>query len=106
MGSEVLKDVKEIAVMLLDLSAAVVKAGADGKYSWDDLGLLFPLIGDFGPAMGDANLALSQWKAASSEDRQALVAELDAQFSLGDKVIEEKIEAGLAMLIHAGKLLS
>jgi len=53
-------------------------------------------------AISSAKPAFEAWKAATADERAELITWANGQFDIADDKAEAKIEAGLAMLVHAG----
>jgi len=107
MGIEELKDFKEVMDVPLALYMAVDKAKQnDGKVDLMDLPLLLDPVMKIPAAAENFSAALGQWKAASAEARVAYYDSVKASFDIADDKLEEKVEAGIAVLVHMGKLLS
>jgi hypothetical protein len=89
------------AVFALGQAVDLAKAN-DGKFTIGDIplmvgpGLLVP------GALAAAKAAELEWKGSSDEAKAELIKWSKENFNIHDKHAEKQIEAGIAMLVHAG----
>lgn len=99
-------ELKAVLDAVISTAVAIDQARADGKIDISDMQYATPLFFKLGPAVAGASKAYAEWKSASLEQRTALIASLHPNITIKSEVLHEKIEAGLAMLIHAGAFLN
>lgn len=75
----------------------------DGKYTVADLGLLVLPATQIPGAVASAKAAEEEYKNLSDEQKAELIAWVKQDFDIADDKLEKKIEAGLAMLVHASE---
>lgn len=102
-----MENFKTALFFLLSLGMAFDKAKAnDGVVDFKDYPLLADPLLKIPGLIAAAPAVVSEWKAASAEERAALMSEVKSNFDIADDVLEQKVEAAADMLIAAGKLLA
>lgn len=98
--NEGIQNLKEIVTFVFNLLDAVKTAKEnDGKVDFKDWYLLFPLVGEGGVAVENAESILKGWKDGTPEERKEVVDLIKERFDLADDKLETKIEKALDALV-------
>lgn len=102
-----MQNLKIVLACVFALSTSVEQAKAnDNKVDLKDFPLFLNPLTQLPAAITAGPAALEEYKTATPEQRDELVQWVRAEFNIEDEKIEQKIEAGIQMVIAGGQLLS
>jgi len=96
---------KLILAFAMSMHKSYEGAQADGKIAVDDLPHLMDPMMKLLPAIQAAKNVPAEIKDLSDQERSDLMVWAKAEYDIADDVLEAKVEAGLAMVLHLASFL-
>ena len=97
--------IKDVLAFPLSIHMAYDRAKADGKVDAMDIGLLLEPITKLIPAIQNAKEALEELRDMDDSERAEMNSWAKSTYDIADDILEEKIEAGVDVLLSVAVLV-